>query len=289
MGYLGIDNLYNNQEVLLFKELYALEKIAGTSAHVAWKDGKVSFFSGGAKHALFVALFDETALQERFAETLGPDASCKVHGEAYGGKVQGMSATYGLQLRFVAFDVLIGDKWLSVPQAEKFVQGLGLEFVHYVKVPSAIEAIDGERDADSMQAVRNGVGAGKIREGVVLRPLIEVVKNNGSRIIAKHKRDEFKERKHVPKVIDAESSKVLTDAAVIADEWVVPMRLVHVLQELPEATSMEHTPAVIKAMVADVYKEAKDEIVQSKDVAAAIGRKTVELWKAHLKKALAGE
>lgn len=36
MGYMHIENLYKNQNVLLFKELYALEKLHGTSAHIAW-------------------------------------------------------------------------------------------------------------------------------------------------------------------------------------------------------------------------------------------------------------
>lgn len=36
MGYLHINNLYKDQTVLMFQELYALEKIHGTSAHIAW-------------------------------------------------------------------------------------------------------------------------------------------------------------------------------------------------------------------------------------------------------------
>lgn len=38
MGYMHIDNLYKNQDMLIFRECYALEKIHGTSAHVSWKD-----------------------------------------------------------------------------------------------------------------------------------------------------------------------------------------------------------------------------------------------------------
>lgn len=45
-----------------------------------------------------------------------------------------------------------------------------------------------------VQAIRNGMGS-HIREGVILRPLIEVRKNNDERIIVKHKRDEFRETK----------------------------------------------------------------------------------------------
>ena len=45
MGYMHIDNLYKNQDVLMFREAYALEKIHGTSAHVAYGPGGLTFFS----------------------------------------------------------------------------------------------------------------------------------------------------------------------------------------------------------------------------------------------------
>ena len=44
MGYMKIRNLYQQADVLMFKELWALEKIHGTSAHVRWDGDKVHFF-----------------------------------------------------------------------------------------------------------------------------------------------------------------------------------------------------------------------------------------------------
>jgi hypothetical protein len=85
MGYLNIDNLYRAQDVLLFKEVYALEKIHGTSAHVAWKDGMIRFFAGGCKHDLFVSLFNKDDLFAKFT-ALG-HAEVIVFGEQYGGNV----------------------------------------------------------------------------------------------------------------------------------------------------------------------------------------------------------
>jgi len=282
---MDIENLYKSQDILLFKECYAMEKIHGSSAHIGWKDGKVSFFAGGCKHESFVALFNQDALAEGFRNNIGEDP-CVIFGEAYGGKMQGMSATYGKELKFIAFEVQIGESWLAVPQAEDVAKKLGIEFVHYVKISTDLTAIDAQRDADSVQAVRNGIGAGKMREGIVLRPLIEVKKNNGQRIISKHKRDEFKERQHVPQVVDATRVAVLSEAQAVADEWVVPMRLEHVLQQLPHATDMEHTKDVVQAMIADVLKESKGEIVESKDVLKAIGKKAAELWQAKVKSVL---
>ena len=278
MGYLHIDNLYKNQDILLFRECYALEKIHGTSAHVGWEAEKkaVSFFSGGEKHENFVALFDESALTAAFSEHLEYDAV--FYGEAYGGKQQGMRKTYGDTLRFVVFDVKIGHNWLSVPQAEALALACGFEFVAYHKIPTILDDLDAERDAPSAQAERNGVEGGPIREGVVLRPLIEVKTNNGARVIAKHKRPEFRERKSIPKV-DPAKRELTEKAGAIADEWVTPMRLAHVLDKMGNPTDISETGAVIKAMVEDVCREADGLIVDNTAVRKAIGAAAAKLYK----------
>lgn len=107
MSYLHIDNLYKNQDILLFKKCYALEKIHGTSAHVGWSEGKLSYFSGGGSHELFVKLFDAGKLTEKFT-ALGYQ-KVTVFGELYGGKLQGMRHVYGEQQKFVVFDVKVGE------------------------------------------------------------------------------------------------------------------------------------------------------------------------------------
>jgi hypothetical protein len=285
MGYLHIDNLYKRQDILLFRECYALEKIHGTSAHVDWTAETVRFFSGAASHERFKGLFNED-LVSRFLMLGHPKVT--VFGEAYGGggaAGQGMRETYGEQLRFIAFDVKVGDSWLSVPQAEDVAKSLGIEFVHYEKISTHLADLDGQRDAYSVQAVRNGCGSGKIREGVVLRPLIELTKNNGDRIIVKHKRADFEERSTPQKVVDVEKLAVLAEADKIAEEWVTPMRLTHVLDKLsPDGLklTMKDTPKVIKAMVEDVLREAAGEIVDSKDAQRAISKRAAELFKARI-------
>ena len=288
MSYLDIESLYKNQEILLFRECFALEKIHGTSAHIRWNGEKISYFSGGETHEKFIALFNTPELIRIFKEIIG-NALCIIYGEAHGGKQQGMSHIYGKEIKFVVFDVKIGDLWLDVPKAESVTKQLGLEFVHYAKITTDLQAIDAERDADSIQAIRNGVGSGKMREGVVLRPLIELRKNNGDRIIAKHKRTEFAERKHEPRVVDPTKFEILRESEAIADEWVVPMRLEHILQKLPHAIGMEQTADVIRAMIADVYKEAAGEIIESKEVARAIGKKTAKMWQDRISKELYGK
>lgn len=282
MAYQKIPNLYNDQDILMFRECYALEKIHGTSAHVGYvpEDEAVAFFSGGEKHEKFVALFDEDELRAKFKERL-EEYPAVFFGEAYGGKMQGMKATYGDQLKFVVFDVKIGNCWLSIPDAEELALACGFEFVAYNKVSTDLVELDRERDLPSIQARRNGIEEDKIREGVVLRPLIEVRKNNSARIAAKHKRAEFRERKTIPEV-DPAKREIKTRAAGIANEWVVSMRMQHVLDKLAmlkEPLKMENTGAVIKAMIDDVITEAKDEIVDTQPVRKAIGSKAAVMYK----------
>ena len=293
MGYLHIDNLYKNTDILNFREAYALEKIHGTSAHIGWKycedshATQLKYFSGGEKYEKFVKLFDNQALLQKFEE-LFPTTSVTIYGEAYGGKCQGMKDIYGKNLKFIVFDVKIGKNWLAVPQAEEIVKNLGLEFVHYVKIPMELGFIDGERDSDSVQAIRNGLGKGKKREGVVLRPLIEVIKNNGERIIVKHKREDFRETKSKRKVTDPEKLKILTKAKEISEEWVTPMRLNHILDKI-EDPCLQKMREIIISMQEDIKREAKGEILWNKHTEKAIGRKTAYMTKEYFQNKLKEE
>lgn len=300
MGYAHITNLYRpeGQTILLFRECYALEKIHGTSAHIRLSVTSgvpvVTFSPGGEKHERFVALFDGLDLLNRF-EKLGHQ-TVVVYGEAYGGKQQKQAWRYGTDLRFVAFDVLVGDLWMTVPNAADICAKLGLEFVHYERVSTDLASLDAQRDAPSTQARRNGVEGDKPREGVVLRPLIEMTMNNGERICAKHKRDEERETASPRKVVDPSQLEVLSAANDIALEWVTETRLEHVIDRrraFKYASAAEFggdrpltiadTGEIVKAMVEDVLREGAGEIVDSKEARAAISRRTAELFRASLK------
>lgn len=277
MSYMHIENLYKNQEILMLKECYALEKIHGTSAHISYNGGEVKFFAGGGNYENFVAIFDEELLEERFKEIIVGDESVTVYGESYGGKQQGMSAVYGKEGKFIAFEVKIGDSWLSVPKSEKIVLGLGLEFVHYVLIPTDMSKIDAERDANSIQAERNGMGEHP-REGIVLRPIEEITKNNGERIIAKHKTEAYSETK-TKREVSPEQIRVLAEAKAIAEEWVTPRRLEHILSNGNVELDIKNIGKVIPLMIEDVVREAEGEIIDSKDARKEIGRQTALLIK----------
>ena len=192
----------------MFRRLYALEKINGTSAHLTWKQapGKLHLSPGGGSTAKFEAMFDVSALKTKLRDLVGKDTT--IYGEYYGGGGAAgmkMSATYGKVAKFIVFDIMVvgadqegnpQDCWLSVPQANNLAIKLGLEFVSWEEIEATVEAINAARDTDSIQAVRNGCGTGHKREGIVLRPFIELTKNNGERVMCKHRREEVVERQN---------------------------------------------------------------------------------------------
>lgn len=294
MGYASIENLYKNQDILMFKECYAMEKIHGTSAHILFKIDEIpstsekiytiNYFSGGEKHENFVKLFNEKNLLKKFKEM--NISQLTIFGEAYGGKCQGMSATYGKELKFVAFDVKIGNNWLTIPDAEEIVKSLDLEFVYYTKCSTDLIELNKQRDADSVQAFRNGMGWGKKREGIVLRPLIEVKKNNSERICAKHKREDFSETKTSRKVTPLQEWQIKNnaDAKEIAEEWVTINRLNNILSHLKEeAKTIKNMGNIIRLMISDVLKEGNGEVENTDFIRKALGKKTAQLCKEHLK------
>ena len=291
MGYASIENLYRPQaqDILLFREVFALEKVHGTSAHIKVKDGNLTFFSGGAPYENFVALFDKEALAQKFVDLGLTD--CTVYGEAYGGKMQGMRETYGNELKFIVFEVNVGGKWLNVPDAEQVAHSLGLEFVHYKRVTTDLASLDAERDAPSVQAVRNGIEKPMPREGIVIRPIIEVTKNNGARVIAKHKTEKFRETQTHRPVIQ-EHVEAIRGANKIAEEYVTRERLMHVLDRVRAETGVqelgpERIPDITKTMVEDVTRESEGEAEIDKQARKAIGHRTVGLFKAWLQEQLA--
>lgn len=291
MGYLHIDNLYKNQKIFLFKECYALEKIEGTSAHISWNLGKLGFSSGGASPEAFPKLFDHSALTAKLTELFGTETQVFIYGEAYGGKIQKMAETYGNALKFVAFDVKIKDKWLAVPQAHEFVSQLGLEFVAYEKIPATIEAVDAERDKPSRQAERNGILTKPIAEGVVLRPLIEITINNDERIISKHKRPEFSERKSKKDTnLSPDAMELELKVEELAEEWVTPGRIAHVLDkieaELGRPAQMTETKKVIDNTIQDVYRESKGEVKEDKKFEKVAGKLAGKLFRQILEERL---
>jgi len=281
MGYMHIDNLYKDGRIFDFKEAFISEKIHGTSQNIQWKNNKILYHSGGMKHETFVNIQDFQFLNNLLLENF-KDVDVNIYGEGYGGKEQGMSATYGKEAKFIVFDVKIGDTWLNMDNAYDVSKKLNLEFVDYIRCDATIENFNYCRDLPSTQAIRNGMGTGKLREGVVIRPVNEYCDNRGERIIVKHKRDEFMET-NTPRELDLEKLKVLKETEAIVEEWVTEMRFAHVLDKFKPNLTIQRTGDFCKAMVEDVYREAKGEIIESENVKKGISKKAGKMYTKYIK------
>lgn len=276
-----------------FKEVFCLEKIHGTSSHISLNKDlstgivDIKFFAGGVGYDEFVVLFDKDNLIKVFDE-LYDGQKLTIYGEAYGGKCQKMSDTYGKELRFVAFEVKIGESWLDVPNAEQVVKRFGLEFVHYVKIPTDLDLINREMTRDSVQAIRNGMGEGHPSEGIVIRPTIECVNNNGTRIIAKHKKPEFSETRRVRNLDEKDLAQYqkIKESEEIANDWVTEMRLNHVADSIQKEVCVENIKFFIPGMIEDVKRESEGEVEWSKSIEKSIGQKTAIMIKNLVKKSL---
>jgi hypothetical protein len=297
MGYRKIPNLYRPEiaDILEEPKLYAMEKIHGTSAHIKYHaDGTLTFFAGGSNHQEFVNLFDQEKLLSVFKEVVGEleevhecGYSWTVYGEAYGGKINAQAWRYGKRLRFTGFDVLCmtpenEESWFNVPEAQQFVERLGLEFVHYEVVNSDLPTLDAARDKPSTQAKRNGSEGDQPTEGVVLRPLVEKPARNFDRMMAKHKRKEERETK--TDFQPGDKVAIYEAAQAIAQEWVTEERLNHVIQKvcLVDAPSVKHFQGIVNGMVDDVITEGGEMLVDTPEARKAIGAKASKLFKKRL-------
>lgn len=302
MGYMHITPLYKLPDFFeLFKEVYAMEKIHGTSTWVTYDISapELKYHSGGEKLEKFKALFNHGSLQNDLTKLAIENnwSIIRIHGECYGNKQQKMSKIYGNKLKFIAFDIYItkinnitnNDKqsyFLDVPDAEKISKLLGLEFVDYVKGPNTPDWIEEQSKMQSIQAIRNGIGPGKSREGVVIRPLIESLFTDGKRAIAKHKNSEFSEI--TSKRPLGEHLKILDDAQDIVNEWVTEERFNHVADRIlqkkdDKKIGLGDIKTFIELMIEDVKREADGEIIWSNSVDKRIRQKTGLMFRDKIK------
>jgi len=297
MGYRKITNFQIGHPLLLFKEVFSLEKIHGSSSHISlalndkglW-EAKVS--AGGIKHNDFILMlntkykFSTKVMDKITVITAGKDIkTIGLYGEGYGGRCQNMADVYG-PLNFIIFEVVKDGRWCGVEEAAFFANQIGMPFVYFEKGPATLEWLDSQKNRPSEQAKRNGMGDNQISEGIVIRPPMELHDDNDGRLIAKHRKEIFRETKSARSLTE-EEVEALQDAKEIAEEWVVDHRLTHVLSALVAKghtqLSMKDTLLVIETMQEDVRVEAGDQIAWSEAAGKAIGRKTAELFKKRVK------
>lgn len=162
------------------------EKVDGMNIRVCYTGGAVRFAGKTDAAQLpkdLVAtlerLFPPEKLQAEFAAT-----DVTLYGEGYGAGIQ-KGGVYRPDKSFALFDVRIGPWWLVRFDVEEMAERLGVEVVPLVGEGTLSDLID---IVPSLQSTWGEFPA----EGVVARPSVELKARNGTRIITKLKRVDFK-------------------------------------------------------------------------------------------------
>ena len=184
-----------------------------------------------------------------------------VFGEAFGPGIhsKGVKYTDGQEMLFRAFDIMVGQNFLTHDLFCEVTEKMGLPRVPVVwSGEPTVENFDALLGKPSVQAALNGVQAeNNIAEGIVIRsnPLLRDV--FGQWLIVKHKWGKFSEVSRGP----AEPRvHTVTPADNLATKYVTEGRLLNALGRLQDrgqvlTKTMKDMPIVLAEMVADIRKE----------------------------------
>lgn len=277
--YPDIVTLPKRPEILSVKQVVATEKLHGTNFRVlfpaglagledvqfggrneVFEPGNQSFY-GGRPRRWFK---DRPELSERimaFARERGW-SDLIVYGEACGSGIQkGVRYVEGDEVLFRAFDVRIGDNFVTHDLFVEFCEAVGLPRVCEVwRGEPSLAAFDALLERPSLEAERNGVAAIRgVMEGVVIRsnPLLRNV--FGEWLIIKHKSQAFAESaRPVAEAVDRGPVEAFVRTHVLRG------RVVNALGRLRDAgvaikDDMQDMKHLAPAVVADLHKECGEE------------------------------
>jgi hypothetical protein len=271
--------LSKRPEILSVKQVVATEKLHGTNFRVFFPAGTASLddirfggrnevfapgdggFYGGRPTRWFK---DRPDLLDRIVGFARERSwgDLIVYGEACGSGIQkGVRYVEGDEVVFRAFDVCVGDNFLTYDLFTEFCDALQLPRVCEVwRGEPSLAAFDALLEQPSPEARRNGVRDLRgLSEGVVIRsnPLLRNV--FGEWLIIKHKSQRFVESAPPAPGV---AGRGPVEAFVRAH--VVPGRVVNALGRLRDAgvavtDEMQDMKHLVPALVADLHKEREDE------------------------------
>ena len=166
------------------------EKVDGTNIRIMFHGGTVTFGGKTDRASIPADLTNNMAASSyaspsRLASVFGDDATVCLYGEGYGTKIQKVGALYSPTQDFVLFDVRVGDLWLSRENVADVGEKIGADVVPSIGRGSLKEAVALVRDGFSS---RWGDFAA---EGIVARPVVELRRRTGERVITKIKHRDF--------------------------------------------------------------------------------------------------
>ena len=161
------------------------EKVDGTNIRIMW-DGEKVTFGGKTDNAQLPVGLLEWMYQKFYSGALARalNGPAILYGEGYGPKIQS-GGKYRADMAVVLFDVHCAGMWLKREDIDDIARKLEVESVPTVGKGPLINAVD---------LVRQGMYSqwGKFdAEGLVMRPVVEMLDRRGQRIITKIKIKDF--------------------------------------------------------------------------------------------------
>ena len=183
------DFTYPEFRFLRFNHWVFTEKVDGTNIRIMFDPEARSVTFGGRGNNSQIPAKLTNALNEMFSARVNLfedfDAPMCLYGEGYGAGIQKVGANYSPINRFALFDVKIGDVWLERHNVQDIADRLEIEDVPIIGT--------GTLD-DMVEIARRGFKStwGDFQaEGIVARPLVEMRRRTGERIITKIKCRDF--------------------------------------------------------------------------------------------------
>lgn len=167
------------------------EKIDGTNIRICWDGHRVRFYGRTDDGQLpsqltnkLIELFAGEANEQLFEQKFG-EMPVMLCGEGYGQGIQ-KGGLYKSEQDFILFDVKIAGNWQPRESVEDIAKYFGIDVVPIILEGTLQEAVDYVKKEPNSK-----IGTAK-SEGLVGRPIVEILDRSGNRVIVKIKVNDFK-------------------------------------------------------------------------------------------------
>lgn len=190
-----IEGKFRNETVEFLKDnqWICTEKVDGTNIGIVWDGHKVSY-QGRTERAQIPAhlmnklieMFGGEINEELFEQKFG-EMPVVLFGEGYGAKIQKGGGNYRSDVSFILFDVYLPEQnlWLKRDALEDIAKTFGIDVVPIVLTGTLQEAVDFVK-----QKPKSTIGAADM-EGLVCKPVVDMLDRVGRRVIVKVKVRDF--------------------------------------------------------------------------------------------------